>query len=129
LHRWLFSFFTLSTLETCSGHGTPQVDGTCVCDSDASGLWSGTHCDQKSTNPFLKALVGVLVVVAAGFGAFIWVLISKEKKGDPLFASLMEGADGGCGGSGSDGFAMQGMSVEGAEPHMPPPVEGSVTQL
>ena len=127
--RWLGSSFTLSTAETCSGHGTAQVDGTCVCDSDASGQWSGQHCDQKSTNPFLKALVVVLVVVASLFGAFIWVLISKEKKGDPLFVSLMAGADGGLDGGGNDGFAMQGMSVEGAEPHMPPPNDGSVTQL
>lgn len=68
-------------------------------------------------------------MVAIGFGAFIWVLISKEKKGDPLFASLLEGTDGGLDGSGNGGFAMQGMSVEGAEPHMPPPTEGAVDQL
>lgn len=127
---WLAgSSFTLSTSETCSGHGTAQTDGTCACDSDASGQWSGQHCDEKSTNPFLKALVGVLVVVAFGFGVFIWVLISKEKKGDPLFASLLEGADDGMDGNGKDGFAMHGMTVEGAEPHMPPPNDGSVTQL
>ena len=74
-------------------------------------------------------MVGVLVVVAFGFGVFIWVLISKEKKGDPLFASLLEGADDGMDGNGKDGFAMHGMTVEGAEPHMPPPNDGSVTQL
>ena len=124
---WAGSTFTLSTSETCSGHGTAQADGKCICDSDASGQWSGEHCDQKSTNPFLKALIFILVVVAVGFGIFIWVLISKEKKGDPLFASLLEGTDDGLGGK--DGFAMQGMTVEGAEPHMPPPPEEAVTQL
>lgn len=119
------SSFTLSTSETCSGHGTAQTDGTCVCDSDASGQWSGQHCDQKSTNPFLMVLVGILVVVALAFGVFIWVLISKEKKGDPLFATLLEGADNGKGNE----FAMQGMTVEGMEPHMPPPADGAVTTL
>jgi hypothetical protein len=128
--------FTLSTSETCSGHGTAQADGTCDCDSDASGQWSGQHCDEKSTNPFLKALVFVLVFVAIGFGVFIWVLISKEKKGDPLFMSLLEGTDNAMGGDGKENFAMGGMTVEGAEPHMPPhPPEsapigsGSVTDL
>ena len=123
--------FTLSTSETCSGHGRANADGTCVCDSDASGQWSGERCDMKETNPFLIILLVFMAIVAVGFGIFIFVLISKEKSGDPLFMSLMEGDfDSGGGGMGGDikMGAMGGMTVEGAEPSMPPP-PASVTEL
>ena len=114
LDNYVPTSFTLSTSETCSGHGEAQADGTCICDQDASGSWSGEHCDMKATNPFLKALIFVLLAVGVGFGVFIWVLVHKEKKGDPLFKSLLEESDKG-------GFDMGAMTVEGAEPSGPPP--------
>ena len=51
LDNYVPTSFTLSTSETCSGHGEAQADGTCICDQDASGSWSGEHCDMKATNP------------------------------------------------------------------------------
>jgi hypothetical protein len=73
----------------CGAHGTFDADaGVCACEHDASGDWEGEHCETKSTNPFLLALVLVLLGVASAFAAFIYILVKKEKKGSPLFAPV-----------------------------------------
>ena len=96
--------------KTCTGHGAVQNDGTCICVADIHGSFFGERCEEKRTNPYLQALVVVLVLVTTGFAIFLSVLIRKEKRGNPLFAPLMEAMSEDATRD-KDAFSMGGMGM------------------
>ena len=93
--------------------GNATADGACACRSGFQGDSCQSRVEQFRVARWAQGVIAGSVVLVVGAVVFIWYMIRKERRGEPLFVSLtqplMEGdagdeQRGGGDGGGGGGF-------------------------